>query len=293
MLDYHLHLWPHEEATTWLSLDQVAEYCELAAAAGVTEVALTEHVHRFTQAADLVGRFWEREGDAPAVKAAMAGYFRFHARSDLDEYVELCEAAKAAGLPVVTGLEVDYYRGQMADLGALLAQYPFDVLLGSVHWVGAWQFDAIEDPAHLAEWSARDVDACWEAYTRAMEELAATGSCDVLAHPDLVKVAGHVPDAPAEWWDRIAEAAAANDLAAECSSSGWYKPVSEQYPAEGLLDRFVARGVALTTASDAHRAERVAARADDLRAMLSARGVSVLAAYRARRRVDVALAPAP
>ena len=50
MLDYHLHLWPHEDATTWLSLDQVAEYCETAAAQGVTQLALTEHLHRFTQA---------------------------------------------------------------------------------------------------------------------------------------------------------------------------------------------------------------------------------------------------
>ena len=291
MLDYHLHLWPHEEATTWLSLDQVAEYCELAAAAGVTEVALTEHVHRFTQAADLVGRFWEREGDAPAVKAAMAGYFRFHARSDLDEYVELCEAAKAAGLPVVTGLEVDYYRGQMADLGALLAQYPFDVLLGSVHWVGAWQFDAIEDPAHLAEWSARDVDACWEAYTRAMEELAATGSCDVLAHPDLVKVAGHVPNAPAEWWDRIAEAAVSSGMAAELNSAGWRKPVGEQYPALPLLRRFVDRGVPLTTASDAHHLDHVAYRADDMRVLLASVGVEALQGYRARVAHRVAVGP--
>jgi histidinol-phosphatase (PHP family) len=293
VLDYHLHLWPHEEATTWRSLDQVAQYCAIAEAAGVTEIALTEHVHRFTQTTDVVGRFWERTDDAPALKDAIAGYFSFHARSDLDEYVELCEAAKAAGLPVVTGLEVDYYRGQMEEVAALLAGYPFDVLLGSVHWVGAWQFDALEDPAHMAEWDARDVDACWDAYAAAMEELSATGCCDVLAHPDLVKVAGRIPDAPAEWWDRIAEAAAAAGLAAECSSSGWFKPVGEQYPATGLLDRFLARGVPLTTASDAHRHDRVAARADELRSMLADRGVTTLAAYRGRTRTDVAIAPAP
>ena len=55
---------------------------------------------------------------------------------------------------------------------------------------------------------ARSVDAAWDAYTRAIEELAASGTCDVLAHPDLVKVAGHRPAAPEECWDRLAEAAA-------------------------------------------------------------------------------------
>lgn len=289
MLDYHLHLWPHEEATTWLSLDQVAEYCELAAAAGVTQLALTEHLHRFTQAADVVGRFWETADDAPAVRDQLAAYFGFHARSDLDEYVELCEAAKRAGLPVVTGLEVDYYRGHMDDVAELLEGYPFDVLLGSVHWIGAWQFDDVTTRAHLAEWDARDVDDCWAAYTRCIEELAATGTCDVLAHPDLIKVANRIPEAPEEWWDRIAEAAAASGLSAEVSSSGWVKPVREQYPATGLLDRFCARGVTFTTASDAHRSDRVAERAGDLRALLVARGVDSLAAYERRHRVAVPL----
>ena len=90
-------------------------------------------------------------------------------------------------------------------------------------------------------WEARDVDACWEAYTRCLEELAATRTCDVLAHPDLIKLAGHIPSAPEEWWDRVAEAAAASDMSAEVSSAGWAKPVGEQYPAKGLLERFAAR----------------------------------------------------
>ena len=128
----------------------------------------------------------------------------------------------------------------------------------------------------MDEWSTREVDNCWEDYTLALEELAASGACDVLAHPDLIKVAGHVPDAPAEWWDRMAEAAASSGMAAEVSSAGWRKPVGEQYPALPLLERFVARGVPLTTASDAHRQEHVADRADGLRDLLDAVGVDFL-----------------
>jgi histidinol-phosphatase (PHP family) len=273
-----------------MRLDQVAEYCERAAAAGVTQLALTEHLFRFTQAREVVGAFWDRAQDTPGLRRQLAAYVDFHARSDLDAYVELCEAAKRAGLPVVTGLEVDYYRGQMQEVAALLDGYPFDVLLGSVHWIGAWQFDDLDAPVHLAEWAARDVDACWEAYTRCLEELAETGACDVLAHPDVIKLAGHVPGAPGEWWDRIAEAAAASGLSAEVSSAGWVKPVGEQYPSPGLLDRFVARGVTFTTASDAHRASRVADRVGELRELLASRGVTSLASYRGRRRVGVPLA---
>ena len=292
MLDYHLHLWPHSEHETPLRIEQLADYCARAQAAGVTELAVTEHLFRFRQADALLGGFWDHERVSPALAESMADYWNFHVTADLDAYVQCAQEARAAGLPVVIGLEVDYYEGRMDDVADLLAGYPFDVLLGSVHWVGAWRFDDLDDPTSLAEWSARQVDDCWDAYTEAMEELAASRSCDVLAHPDLIKVAGHVPDAPGEWWDRLAEAAAASGMAAEVSSAGWRKPVGEQYPSAGLLGRFVARGVPLTTASDAHRLEHVADRADDLRAVLRAVGADELQAYRARVPHRVPVVPA-
>ena len=282
MLDYHLHLWPHSEHETPLRLEQLAEYCERAQRAGVAELAVTEHLFRFRQAEALLGGFWNDERVSPALAESMAEYWAFHATADLESYVECALAAKEAGLPVVIGLEVDYYEGRMDAVADLLAGYPFDVLLGSVHWVGGWRFDDLDDPLSMAEWSVRQVDDCWEAYTEALEELAASRACDVLAHPDLIKAAGYVPDAPAEWWDRIAEAAVAAGMAAEVSSAGWRKAVGEQYPALGLLERFVARGVPLTTASDAHRLEHVADRADDLRAVLGAAGAGTLQGYRAR-----------
>jgi histidinol-phosphatase (PHP family) len=135
----------------------------------------------------------------------------------------------------------------------------------------------------MAEWEARDVDAVWDAYTRAMEELAASRTCDVLAHPDLVKVAGRRPAIPDECYDRIAEAAATSGMAAELSSAGWRKPVGEEYPAPPLLRRFVERGVPLTTASDAHSLPDVADRAAALRGLLVAAGVTELCAFRGRQ----------
>jgi histidinol-phosphatase (PHP family) len=282
VLDYHLHLWPHSEHETPLQPEQLAEYCARAQAAGVTELAVTEHLFRFRQADALLAGFWDDPGVPPALAESMARYWKFHATADLDAYVQCALEAKEAGLPIVIGLEVDYYADRMDDVAGLLAGYPFDVLLGSVHWVGAWRFDDVSDPLSMAEWSTRQVDACWEAYTEALEELASSRTCDVLAHPDLIKAAGHLPDAPDEWWDRMAEAAASAGMAAEVSSAGWRKPVGEQYPALPLLRRFVEQGVPLTTASDAHHLEHVADRADDLRDVLGAAGAVSLQGYRSR-----------
>jgi histidinol-phosphatase (PHP family) len=290
VLDYHLHLWPHTQREAEATVEQVAAYCERAAAVGVTEIAVTEHLFRFTQARDLLWGFWDDDPDA-ALHAGMAAYWDHHARVDLDTYVEVVEAVKGEGLPVVLGLEVDFYQGRMDQVAELLAGYPFDVLLGSVHWLGAWRFDVLDDPLVLAEWEARDIDAVWDDYTRAMEELGASGACDVFAHPDLVKVAGRVPAVPDEFYDRITEAAVSSGMAAELSSAGWRKPCREEYPAPPLLERFVANGVPLTTASDGHTLPDVADRSDDLRQLLAGAGVTSLRGYHRRRPYDIPVDP--
>ncbi|MFY9783750.1 MAG: histidinol-phosphatase [Acidimicrobiales bacterium] len=283
MIDYHLHLWPHSESSVWFRLDQIAEYCDEAARHGVTELALTEHSHRFVDVASVVGPFWQRFGHEPT-NATMAEYWDFHARNSLEAYVTLAQAAKDEGLPVKIGLEVDYYKDQMDVVSELLAQYPFDVLIGSVHWLGTWQLDDIDSEVNMHEWRVRDVEQCWKNYTIALDELCATNAVDVLAHPDLIKVAGFIPEGSGEHWDAMAESAARVDISMECSSAGWRKPVGEQYPAEGFLDRLVQRGITFTTASDAHRNERVGERAEDLAVMLESRGVHELATYTRRER---------
>jgi len=269
-------------------LDQIAAYCEEAARHGVNELALTEHSHRFVDVANVVGPFWLRFGHEPTSKT-MAEYWDFHARNSLEEYVNLAQLAKDAGLPVKIGLEVDFYRDQMDVVADLLAQYPFDVLIGSVHWLGTWQLDDYESPVNLHEWSVRDVDQCWKSYALAIDELCAANAVDVLAHPDLIKVAGYYADSPGEYWDAMAESAARADVSMECSSAGWKKPAGEQYPAEGFLDRLVGKGLTFTTASDAHGSERVGERAGDLATMLEARGVNELASYTSRQRTMIPL----
>ncbi len=269
-------------------IDQIALYCDEAARHGVTEIALTEHSHRFVDVASVVGPFWLRLGHEPT-STTMAEYWAFHARNSLEEYVALAQRAKDEGLPVKIGLEVDFYQDQMDDVSAMLAQYPFDVLIGSVHWLGTWQLDDVDNEINMHQWTVRDVDQCWKDYARALDELCAANAVDVLAHPDLIKVAGYLASSPSETWDAMAESAARVDVSLECSSAGWKKPVKEQYPAEGFLDRLVAKGVTFTTASDAHHHERVGERADDLATMLEARGVHELASYTQRQRQMIPL----
>jgi histidinol-phosphatase (PHP family) len=281
VLDYHLHLWPHGQRARQATVEQLAAYCDRAAEQGVTEIALTEHLFRFDQADAALGGWWRDEPDR-RMAAEMERYWHEHVSADLDAYVETALAAKAAGLPVVVGMEVDYYPGRMDRVSELLAGYPFDVLLGSVHWLGTWLFDIPESAVAMAEWDVRRVEDVWDEYTRALEELAASGAVDVLAHPDLCKVTGRRPAVPDEWYDRMAEAAASAGIAAEVNSAGYLKPLGEPYSPPPLLERFHRAGVAVTTASDAHRLEHVALRSADLRAMVVAAGYTTLRAFDGR-----------
>ncbi len=289
VIDYHLHLWPHGQTSRQATVEELAAFCEKAALQGVDEIAVTEHLFRFTQADRVLGGFWSSCDDAPALKESMADYWAEHARADLDQYVETVLQARASGLPIVLGLEVDYYRDRMSEVGELLSGYPFDVLLGSVHWLGSWMFDNLDHEGSMAEWALRAVEAVWDDYVTSLEELCDSGACDVAAHPDLVKVCGHFPPGEAleELNDRIAEAISNSGMAAEVSSAGWFKPVAEQYPSVSLLSKLSARGVPVTTASDGHGLDRVSVRVSDLKPLLAAAGYKELTAFRARKPTKV------
>ena len=146
-------------------LDQIAAYCDEAATHGVTELALTEHANRFVDVPSAVGSFWRRSATSPRVRSWPST--STSTRGIPRRVRQPRPRAKDEGLPVKIGLEVDYYRGQMDEVSALLAQYPFDVLIGSVHWLDTWQFDDIDNKVQMHEWTVRDVDQCWANYAGA------------------------------------------------------------------------------------------------------------------------------
>lgn len=68
MIDYHLHVWPHEPGTPTPSIAQLTSYAEAAAALGIERIAITEHSHRFVQVDQALGTIWPQDAlplDAP------------------------------------------------------------------------------------------------------------------------------------------------------------------------------------------------------------------------------------
>lgn len=281
-VDAHVHLQPHGQCPP-VDRARIERYVEHARRNGVDIVVFTEHLFRFREAYDLLAGWWDADPD-PALRALTRAYWDDHVNLSLPAYVRLIESAKADGLPVRLGLEMDWIPGRAAELRRLLAPYAWDCVLGSVHWLGAFPID---DERGLPEWRRRDVAQVWDEYARFIEDLADAGLVDVLAHPDVIKVFGFRPVDEAPLHARIVAAAARNGLALEVNTNGLRKPVAELYPHPALLRRAHAAGVPITLASDAHEPERLGAWFAEGIAHARAAGYGSYVAF--ERRVPVAL----
>ncbi|MEP0775018.1 MAG: histidinol-phosphatase HisJ family protein [Acidobacteriota bacterium] len=252
------------------------EYIEGAIARGLNAVAVTDHVP-----------FYWLPPDRHDPTLAMAP-------EELPRYVEAVLALKEryrGRIEVLLGLEADYVAGQEERLARLLESYPFDVVLGSVHWLDGWWVDA---PSSLPRYrlGAAEVERIWAEYARTVIAAAASGLFDVLAHLDLPKKFGFRPSLPfAGAQEEVVEAVAAAGCAVELSSAGRRKPVGEDYPSPELLAALTAAGVPLVLSSDAHAPAEVGWGFEQLLATARAAGVDTAVVFRQRRATALALPP--
>jgi histidinol-phosphatase (PHP family) len=158
--------------------------------------------------------------------ASAHDYWREHVTGSVADYVRAIEDAKAAGLPVLLGLELDWIPGRADDLRRFLEPYDWDIVLGSVHWLAAWTVDGEYGPSLPTWWDYRDVDEVFAEYASYLSDLAASGLCDVLAHADLPKLFGHRPTSLEPLHAAILDAATKAGCALEVNSNGYNKPVA-------------------------------------------------------------------
>jgi histidinol-phosphatase (PHP family) len=269
--------------------DYIDRYVEAALARGVTELGFTEHLYRCVESEPVLGSAW-KEDPNPGLVEQMAESLRVERTLSLDRYVELILDAKARGLPVKLGLEVDFVPGTEERVMELLAGYPFDYLVGSIHWIGAWRFMGPRAPE---EYLRRGVDVAFEEYFALETALAASGMVDVLGHADVIKVAGFIPDGDlAPLYEPVVAAAARTGTAVEVSSGGLRREAAEVYPSPAFLRLFKQAGVPITLASDAHRPADAGWGHDEVVAAARAAGYVDHLRFGARQRFVVPLAEA-
>jgi len=242
------------------------EYVEAALAAGLAEIGFSDHIPMY----------WLPEAERdPGTAMPM---------EELEEYVGdvLRLRERYPEIPIRLGIEADYIPGREEELARLLERYEWDYVIGSVHFIGDWNFDHPALVNRYAEWDISDLYARF--FT--LEQMAArSGLFDIMAHIDLIKKFGHRPSADlSRLYADVARAMADAGVAIELSTAGLRKPVGEVYPSPALLGECARCGVPLVISSDAHSPEEVAYEFDRARAVARAAGYSQVARFAGRRR---------
>lgn len=266
MFDYHVH--------STYSVDcniPIEQSCLAAIAAGVTEIAITDHVDHVP--ADLGYGYYRPEA-----------YLR-----ELDENRDRF----AGQITVLRGIEVDYNDSTVEVVEKFLDTYAaeYDFIIGSVHYFcdGAMIF-----PDYFA---GRTLDDVFLPYLDQVERAVETGWFNTIGHLDLPKRYAprtHRNYDPVQFRERlnpIFDRMIAKGIGFEINTSGLRQTPRTSMPSGVVVRWYTDRGGRIiTTGTDSHAAQTVGAGLDVTLEMLQLCGIDAVASFRQRKPTLVPIA---
>jgi histidinol-phosphatase (PHP family) len=192
-------------------------------------------------------------------------------------------------IDVLLGLELDYVQGLEDYLAQQIAAYPWDYILGSVHY--------LDPECRIGSWTKNypgSIDEHYGRYFQLVRQLAQSGLCDIIAHIDVVKRCGKMPT-EAGWaeLDKTLQLIAGTGLCIEVNTSGYRHPElandPQPYPGLPYVGTAVALGIPLTVNSDAHAPEQVGTKFAEMEGFLRKHQCRALARFDRRKRALYAL----
>ena len=225
--DYHMHtpLCHHAEG-------EPTDYAAHALSVGLDEIGFSEHNPMIRDDFD----DWHMSMDC------------------VGEYVEKIEKARVdhPDLCIRMALEVDYLPGHEEWIRTLSSQYPWDYLIGSVHYISeAWDID---NPKKISEWESSDPWDVWSKYFERLAQAAESGLFNIIGHPDLPKKFCFYPEKDCTpLYVHFLDACKNAGIAFELNTAGLRKDCKEIYPCPSFLELAHERKIPITFGSDAHK----------------------------------------
>jgi histidinol-phosphatase (PHP family) len=256
MIDYHLHgnFCGHASG-------ELEEYVAAALGKGFSEIGFSAHLPKVID---------------PDPYHAML-------EDDLPRYVDLVHSLQnryGGRIVIRLGIEADYFPGHEAKTERLLAAYPFDYVLGSVHFLDDWHFTS---RVGLPRYETEDPATVFPRYYELLGRMIRTGLFDVAAHADAITREHFRPRGSlGDEYRNIARLLGDRGMAIEVSTAGLRRGAGSIYPNEEFLRACVEAGVSLTLGSDAHSPEDVGRDYDRAFETLQRLGVREIATYEAR-----------
>jgi len=179
------------------------------------------------------------------------------------------------------GIEADYLEGYEETISYLLSAFPFDYVLGSVHFLDGWHFTSRAGRDQYFEMEPSEV---FPRYFEEVRKVIRTGLFDVLAHPDAIRKEYFQPPEPLDReYAAVADLLNEHGMAIEMNTAGLRREAGFIYPSEDFLKICLERDVPLTIGSDAHKPEDLGRDFDRVDKILKAAGRANIAVYSRRR----------
>lgn len=235
IFDFHTH---HERCGH--AEGCIRDYIEAAIENGLAMIGISDHSPYF---------YSEEDQLYPHIAMAKSEFPRY-----VQEVLTLKEEYKEK-IDVLLGVESDFFPEYWKLYREEYAKYPFDYIIGSVHFVDGiniFKRDRWEGLTKRQQVETKDT------YYHLIQQSAKCGLFQILGHIDAMK--GFYPQFSAIQTDAIEQTLqviAEENIAIEINTSGKTKDCGGWYPADDILERALHYGVDVTFGSDAHTPERV------------------------------------
>lgn len=168
---------------------------------------------------------------------------------------------------VLLGMELDFTPSNYAYMDNLIAAYPFDYVIGTIHYIGEQSIGRWKPE----EASQEEKYAFFESYYECTRQLAKYGKTDIIAHPDFVKI--HCVQDFHGWLEtkraqeclyETCKVLKDTGIVMEVSTGGLIKACNEIHPAPQIMKLFADYQIPISFASDTHDINTVAYEFDAL-----------------------------
>lgn len=152
------------------------------------------------------------------------------------------------------GIEMDYFPGAEDELRRLIELIPLDYVIGSVHFIGDWNFDT--DRSLYGKWTN---DQLYQKYFKLVQQAAKSSLFDIIGHLDIIKKFAVYPETNQDLlFEETIEILKANKVVIELNTSGMDRPCAEFNPGAKILEMCYRHQVPVTLSSDAHNTSQIA-----------------------------------
>jgi histidinol-phosphatase (PHP family) len=181
------------------------------------------------------------------------------------------------------GLEVDYFPDKEEELRQIIAYFPVDYVIGSVHFIGDWNFDI--DKSLYGKWPNDEV---YKNYFELIQKAAKSGLFDIVGHFDLIKKLRCWPENDqTHLYEETLKIIKEADLVLELNTSGLDRPCAEFFPNHKILELAYKHGVPITLGSDAHAPNQVGRHFNTAINLLKEVGYTKISRFRNRNRSEI------